>query len=128
MKIKSKRIVKCSEPVYDMTVPECHNFLISQGIFVHNCDHPQEVIGGWNRENKELTVPGSKDCSDACAQLIYSAFITPIHVSLDNIADSVNQYHRSSITSQVKPTYFNTGKRPMSDREAMRKAMAMFNR
>lgn len=91
-------------------------------------DHPQEVIGGWCTENKGITVPGSKDSSDACAQLIYSAFTTPIHVSIGNIADSIHQSHQSSITSQVKPMYFNTGRKPMSDREAMKKAMAMFGR
>lgn len=29
-------------------------------------DHPQEVIGGWCDDNRESTLPGSKDCSDAC--------------------------------------------------------------
>lgn len=35
-------------PVYDMTVPELHNFAISAGVFAHNCDP------GWN--NSVLTL------------------------------------------------------------------------
>lgn len=100
MKIKKIESIEVdNEEVYDMTVPIYHNFLTGAGIFVHNC-----------------------------AQLIYSAFTTPIHVSINDIASSVNQYHQSSITTQVKPMYFNTGRKPMSDRDAMKKALAMFNR
>ena len=30
------------------------------------CDHPDKVIGGWDASNAGITVPGSKDLSDAC--------------------------------------------------------------
>lgn len=128
MKIKSKRIIQCEENVYDITVPEHHNFLLEAGIFAHNCDHPQEVIGGWCQANAESTVPGSKDTADACAQLIYSAFTTPIQVSMEDIADSIHKVHESAITTQVKPAYYNVSKRMMSDRDAMKKALALFGR
>lgn len=128
MKIKSKRIIQCKEAVYDITVPDYHNFLLEQGIFVHNCDHPAEVIGGWCNANAESTVPGSKDSGDAVAQVTYSAFVTPIKTSIHDIATSIQQAHESSITTQVKPAYYNVGKRVMSDREAMKKALAMFGK
>jgi len=35
-------------PVYDMTIPEYHNFALDCGVFVHNCD------AGWN--NSQLTL------------------------------------------------------------------------
>ena len=120
--------MKQTEAVYDITVPKYHNFLIEQGIFAHNCDHPTEVIGGWCTQNFGETVPGSKDSSDAVAQVVYSAFVTPITANIHDIASSINQAHESTITTQVKPAYFNTSKHVMSDREAMKKALAMFNK
>ena len=100
----------------------CH--LIDDG---KKIDHPNEVIGGWCTENFGITVPGSKDMSDACAQLIYSAFTNPIQTNLMDVANSINKAH-SSITSQVRPMQYNLPKRQMSDREAMKKALAMFGR
>lgn len=94
----------------------------------HKIDHPVEVIGGWCTQNFGETVPGSKDSSDAVAQIVYSAFTTPVTANIHDIASSINKAHESSITTQVKPAYFNTGKRVMSDREAMKKALAMFNK
>ena len=126
MKIKSKKVLICEEDVYDITVPEYHNFLIEQGVFAHNCDHPQSVIGGWCQAYAELTVPGSKDVADACCQVVYSAFSNPIQTNLMELAQSMQQ---RSITqnNMVKPAYYNVAKRPMSQQEAMRKAYAMFN-
>ena len=72
-------------------------------------------------------MPGSKDLSDACAQLIYSAFTNPIQTNIMDVANSINKAH-SSITSQVRPMQYNLPKRQMSDREAMKKALAMFGR
>lgn len=38
--IKSVEIIKLDKeiPVYDITVPETHNFALNSGVFVHNCD------------------------------------------------------------------------------------------
>lgn len=38
-KVKSVKIIDVNdEPVYCLTVPEYHNFLLSSGVFVHQCD------------------------------------------------------------------------------------------
>ena len=99
MKIKKIETIEVdNEDVYDITVPEHHNFLVEPGIFAHNC-----------------------------AQLIYSAFTNPIQTNIMDVANSINKAH-SSITSQVRPMQYNLPKRQMSDREAMKKALAMFGR
>ena len=115
------------EPVYDITVPEHHNFLIEQGIFAHNCDHPQEVIGGWTEENAGETIQGSKDVSDSCCQIIYSAFTNPIQTNIMDLAGAINKQTEHSVTAQVKPLYYNTPKRRPSEYEAMKKAMELFS-
>ena len=43
-KISSIEYLNESELVYDITVPETHNFLLDCGIFVHNCDDFHGVI------------------------------------------------------------------------------------
>lgn len=126
MKIKSKKIIRTSEPVYDITVPDTHNFLLEAGLFAHNCDHPQKVIGGWCPENAGVTVEGSKDISDAITQIIYSAFTNPIQTNIMDIANAINKT-QSSITQQVRPMYYNTPKRQMSEYEAMKKTLQLFN-
>lgn len=37
--VKVKRVVKLRErePVFDLTVPKNHNFVVNDGIVVHNC-------------------------------------------------------------------------------------------
>ena len=91
-------------------------------------DHPQTVIGGWNSSNQGDTVPGSKDTADACCQIIYSIFSNPIQTNLSELATAMDK-SKTSITSQqpIMPAQFNTGKRPMSQYEAMKKAYALFN-
>ena len=37
-KVISVEYLKETEPVYDITVPGTHNFLLDAGVFVHNCD------------------------------------------------------------------------------------------
>lgn len=125
MKIKSKRLVKIEEPVYDITVPDTHNFLTKAGLFVHNCDHPQEVAGGWCNENRESVVPGSKDQSDAVAQIVYKIFTNPIQTNIMDLANSI-QHSQGTITTQAKPLMYNLPKKPMSQREAVQKAMSLF--
>lgn len=90
------------------------------------CDHPQKVIGGWCSENADMTVEGSKDTSDACCAMIYSAFTNPIQTNIMDIANAINKQIPSSITAQVRPAYYNVSKRPLSEHEAMKKALGMF--
>lgn len=127
MKIKSKKHIKVTEDVYDITVPETHNFLLEAGVFTHNCDHPQTVIGGWCPENAGVTVPGSKDVSDAVTQIVYSAFTNPVQTNIMDVANAINKQMKSSITSQARPMYYNMPKRQMSEYDAMKKALALFN-
>lgn len=89
-------------------------------------DHPMEVTSGWCQENEGMVVPGSKDQSDAVAQVVYSIFTNPIQTNIMDIASSI-QRSQGSITTQIKPSYYNVPKKPMSQQEAMRKAYAMFN-
>lgn len=89
-------------------------------------DHPQKVIGGWCPENVGESVEGSKDISDAITQIIYSAFTNPIQTNIMDIANAINKT-QSSITQQVRPMYYNTPKRQMSEYEAMKKALQLFN-
>lgn len=99
MKIKKIKIIKVdNEPVYDITVPEHHNFLLKAGVFVHNC-----------------------------AACIYKAFSTPIQTNLTELADAINKYN-GSITTQAKPLQYNLPKKPMTQRQAMQMALKMFNR
>lgn len=37
-KVVSNELINITEEVYDITVPEYHNFLLDAGVFVHNCD------------------------------------------------------------------------------------------
>lgn len=98
MKIKKiEQINVEQEDVYDLTVPEHHNFLVEPEVFVHNC-----------------------------AQVVYSAFANPIQANILDISESINNARQSSITSEVKPAYYNTRKRVMSDRQAMKKALEIF--
>ena len=48
MRIKSKRIIKLEEsvPVYDITVPEHHNFALANGVIVHNSKDVMDAIVG----------------------------------------------------------------------------------
>lgn len=127
MKIKSKKIIKVLEPVYDITVPETHNFLLESGVFAHNCDHPKEVNSGWCPENEGKVVAGSKDVSDAVCQCIYKIFTNPVQTNIMDLARSIQQ-SQGTITTQAKPLMYNTPKRMMSQREAMKKAYELFNR
>lgn len=50
MRIKSKRIIDLEEevPVYDITVPKTHNFVLANGIVVHNSkDIMDGIIGSY---------------------------------------------------------------------------------
>ena len=87
-------------------------------------DHPKEVTSGWCQENFGKVVPGSKDTADACCQVIYSIFTNPIQT---NIMDVANAIQKSSITKQVAPAVYNIPKKPMSQAEAMKRAMALFS-
>jgi hypothetical protein len=89
-------------------------------------DHPMEVTDGWCAENRGKVVAGSKDTSDACAQVVYSIFSNPVQTNIMDIANSIKKY-QGNITQQVKPAYYNVPKRPMSSTEAMKKALQMFN-
>ena len=100
MKIKSIKIVKLKtkEEVYDLTVPKYHNFFVEAGCYVHNC-----------------------------CQVIYKIFSNPIQTNIMDLANSIKNT-RENITSQVKPMYYNTPKKAMSQREAVKLAMSMFNK
>lgn len=126
MKIKSKKIIQTEESVYDITVPETHNFLLESGVFAHNCDHPQEVNSGWCPENAGKTVPGSKDCSDAVAACVYKIFTNPIQTNIMDLANSIHKA-QGTLTTQAKPLMYNTPKRMMSQRQMVQKAMSLFN-
>lgn len=89
------------------------------------CDHPKEVTGGWCNENRESVVPGSKDQSDAVAQIVYKIFTNPIQTNIMDLANSI-QHSQGTITTQAKPLMYNLPKKPMSQREAMQKAMSLF--
>lgn len=90
-------------------------------------DHPQKVIGGWCTENAGVTVEGSKDVSDAVCAMTYSCFTNPIQTNIMDIANAINKQRQSNITAQARPMYYNTPKKPMSEYEAMKKALALFN-
>ena len=90
-------------------------------------DHPQTVIGGWCPENAGVTVPGSKDVSDAVVQIVYSAFTNPVQTNIMDVANAINKQMKSSITSQARPMYYNMPRRQMSEYDAMKKALALFN-
>ena len=90
-------------------------------------DHPQTVIGGWCPENAGVTVPGSKDVSDAVTQIVYSAFTNPVQTNIMDVANAINKQMKSSITSQARPMYYNMPRRQMSEYDAMKKALALFN-
>lgn len=50
MRIKSKRIIDLEEevPVYDITVPKTHNFVLANGIVVHNSkDIMDGIVGSY---------------------------------------------------------------------------------
>jgi intein/homing endonuclease len=36
--IKKEYVHKAAEPVYDLSVTDLHNFVLSNGAVVHNCD------------------------------------------------------------------------------------------
>ena len=36
--IKKEPVHKTAEPVYDLSVTDLHNFVLSNGAVVHNCD------------------------------------------------------------------------------------------
>lgn len=98
MKIKRKTKIELTEPipVYDITVPETHNFLLEAGVFVHNC-----------------------------CQVIYKIFSNPIQTNIMDLARSIKN-SQGTITTQAKPLMYNTPKRMMSQHEAMKKAMELF--
>ena len=100
MKIKRiKRVnLESSQAVYDITVPEHHNFLLDAGVFVHNC-----------------------------CQIVYSAFTNPVQTNIMDVANAINKQMKSSITSQARPMYYNMPRRQMSEYDAMKKALALFN-
>lgn len=93
------------------------------------CDHPDKVIGGWDTSNAGITVPGSKDLSDACTHIVYSAFTHPVQTNIMDLASSITKVERVTPNGQqIKPAYYNSGKRVMSQRDATALAMKMFNR
>lgn len=47
MKIKSVKKTTKKEPVYDLEVPKYHNFILANGIVVHNCRYATEKH--WKR-------------------------------------------------------------------------------
>lgn len=89
-------------------------------------DHPSEVNSGWCSENAGQVVPGSKDQSDAVAQIVYKIFTNPIQTNIMDLANSI-QHSQGTITTQAKPLMYNLPKKPMSQREAVQKAMSLFN-
>lgn len=89
------------------------------------CDHPNEVLGGWNNENRDSVCAGSKDVADACCQLIYKIFSNPIQTNIMDLARSIKN-NQGTITTQAKPIMYNMPKRMMSQHEAMKKAMELF--
>lgn len=91
------------------------------------CDHPDTVIGGWCPENEGKTVPGSKDLADACAQLVYKAFTTPVQTNIMDIASSITK-QKMPIENNLKPYYYNLPKKPMSQHKAAQMALSMFTR
>lgn len=102
MKIKKIKKILLEEPVpvYDITVPETHNFLLKSNIFVHNCTH-----------------------------IVYSAFTHPVQTNIMDLASSITKVERVALNGQqIKPAYYNSGKRVMSQRDATALAMKMFNR
>lgn len=90
-------------------------------------DHPMEVIGGWDKSNAGITVPGSKDTSDAVCQLIYKAFTTPIQTNLSEIASSITQQRTQEMKDSL-PSYYNVPKKIMSQKQAMQMAAKMFSK
>lgn len=89
-------------------------------------DHPKEVLSGWCQENFGKVVEGSKDQSDAVAHVVYDAFANPIQTNIMDVAERIRKAE-SSLTRKVQPAMFNLPKKPMSDREAMQKALALFS-
>jgi len=49
LKMKVKRIQKTNKklPVYDLEVPKTHNFILKNGVVVHNCRYALEKF--WKR-------------------------------------------------------------------------------
>lgn len=90
-------------------------------------DHPSEVIGGWEKGDEDKVFPGSKDTSDAVCQIVYSAFVNPVQTNIMDVADAINK-HSLTQNSMVRPSYYNVPKKPMSQQEAMRKAIALFSK
>lgn len=99
MRIKKIKEVLLEEPVpvYDITVPETHNFLLKSNIFVHNC-----------------------------CQVIYKIFTNPIQTNIMDLANSIHKA-QGTLTTQAKPLMYNTPKRMMSQRQMVQKAMSLFN-
>ena len=42
MKVKSVKKTKRKEAVYDLEVPKYHNFILRNGVVVHNCRYAME--------------------------------------------------------------------------------------
>lgn len=89
-------------------------------------DHPNEVNSGWCSENEGKVTAGSKDVSDAVCQCIYKIFTNPVQTNIMDLARSIQQ-SQGTITTQAKPFMYNTPKRMMSQREAMKKAYELFS-
>lgn len=47
MKVKSVKKTKKKLPVYDLEVPKKHNFVLKNGVVVHNCRYAMEKF--YNR-------------------------------------------------------------------------------
>lgn len=70
MKVKSLKKVKVTdEPVYDLTVPKYHNFLLKAGTFVHNSkDEADSFIGSiWLASKSKLSLQSRNSSADAKA-------------------------------------------------------------
>ena len=104
MKIKKIKEILLEEPVsvYDITVPETHNFLLKSNIFVHNC-----------------------------CQVIYKIFSNPIQTSITDLANAMQKtvpnMTQGTLTTQARPVSYTSPRRMMSDREAIQKAMQLFS-
>ena len=99
VKIKKIKKILLDKPVsvYDITVPETHNFLLKSNIFVHNC-----------------------------CQVIYKIFTNPVQTNIMDLANSIHK-SQGTLTTQAKPLMYNTPKRTMSQRQMMQKALSLFD-
>ena len=92
-KIQHIEIIKYSDPVpvFDMEVPETHNFLLSCGVFVHNSKDMSDSLAGalWNATlHKQSLIDGLELLEGALAvndiEDPQQAFVSDLQQSLSN--------------------------------------------